>query len=123
MTRWDNGLGGNPLRKLQDASRPLRCVLFGCKPVVGEDVDACRRCGRALLNYDDCAAIVMKPTLRCRLFGCKSGEDDRMAHPETVCYCGRDAYVVGPEGYGIVHEGCCKRCGQPIIPTARIALR
>lgn len=72
-----------------------------------------------ILEDSECVAILTSPTLLCRIFGCKVG-DDPTYHLDTLCWCGRDAYVVGPEGYGIVHADCCKRCGQPIVPTARI---
>lgn len=75
-----------------------------------------------MLQEDDCSAIVLdKPTLRCRLLGCKPGGDEYMHGLVAECECGRNAFPVGPDGIGIVHEGCCVRCGQPIIPTARVA--
>lgn len=138
MTRWDAPMGGNPLRTLKDGRpRTLRCKILGCVEHQGcympDDCEerpgcacghgTCTRCGRLLLDEDDCEALVIEPTLRCRLFGCKPGGDELVHEITTTCSCGRGAFVVGPDGYGVVHEGCCVRCGQPIVPTARVMRR
>lgn len=128
FNEWSGGdpadaLGGDPSRPLFQGKRTLRCKLFGCEPVVGEDIDACRRCRRALLRYDDCEAIVLdKPTLRCRLLGCKPGGDEFVHQILTECSCGRRVHpATFDTPYGVVHEGCCVRCGRAVLPTARVA--
>lgn len=71
-----------------------------------------------------CDAWVMKRTLRCRLLGCKPGGDEFLHQMVGQCSCGRPTHAVAlGETVHDVHEGCCVRCGQPILPTARVARR
>ena len=136
MTRWDAPLGGDPLRPIKD-KRKLWCRAFGCEEHQGcylTDDDCpkvgcacghgtCTRCGSLMVNEDDCEALVLAgPTLRCRLFGCKPGGDEILHMLTHVCSCGLNAHAIpGESPYGVVHEGCCVRCGRPILPTARLA--
>lgn len=98
--RWDDGLGGDPLRPLEGDLRGFTT-------------------GDCFARYHERT----RRTLRCRLLGCKPLSDAAVRWaPRGWCEIHQATFYTIDDGtmFGRdVHQGCCVRCGNAITPRAR----